>query len=98
MGQQQFFAYKNETSHSAIFASATVIRFESTLSRRNGLTALRLLLPDKQLIYFQAEIMDGNIPLFTRYRLYSQTLPGYKIQKRKRHLEWYYMGSTYSLQ
>lgn len=62
--QKQLLAYNNFKSHPAkTSTSSTVFRFGSTISKSNEITALQLPLRNNQVLCFQADIINSNIPL-----------------------------------
>lgn len=56
--------YRQLTAHpTQTKTSSTLFKFGSNLSKSNGITMLRLSLPDGQVIYFKADIVNDDTPL-----------------------------------
>lgn len=65
IGTNQERSYRQLTSYTAnTHKPETIFRFENTLSESKGIITLRLPLPDGQVIYFNADIVDADIPFF----------------------------------
>lgn len=64
IGSSQEKAYRTLTSHTPqTHDSTTVCRFGSSIKRSEGMTTLRMPLPDGQALLFGADVVDGDIPL-----------------------------------
>lgn len=65
IGQER--SYRMVTSHNTVVDnSETIYRFGSSLSRSKSITRLRMPLPDGQVLHFNADIIDDDIPLLLR--------------------------------
>lgn len=80
------------TSHpTQILNTSTLYSFSSSLMQGKGLMTVRMPLADGHVIYFWADIVDGNISSLIRLNVsrYQGLLPDfYYNELRARHSEW----------